>query len=147
MGVFRSEEIGCLKSHYNVLLKSVSELVLVCEDDFELCDDFDNKLKNVLSELPDDFEVLWLGGRKFGKKIGHSEHLFKVENCTGLFGVIYNRPFIPKAMSALAKENKLADWAVSSVLSNGFMTKEKLIKHKAGISTLQKKYVDYPDLR
>lgn len=90
---------------------------------------------------------MWLGGRLFGHKQEYSERLLKITGITGLYGYLVRREYIPVLLSALAKENKLADWAMSSVFKNVFKTKENLVKHKDGHSVIKNKVVTYPDLR
>lgn len=122
-------------------------MTLILEDDFELCDNFDNELKKCFDELPDDFEALWLGGRLVNKGRDYSEHLLKIIETTGAYGYIVHRRFIPKALEALSKENKLTDWALSSVFKNVYRSKKNLVKHRDGFSILKGKKVSYRDLR
>ena len=141
-------EFGCLISHYNVLLNTRSELTLILEDDFELCDDFDEKLVKCLNELPSDFNGLWLGGRRLvGKGKEYSENLLSISGITGTYGYIIHRRFIGKCLAALEKKNKLADWALSSVFEKVYKSKENLVKHKDGYSEIKKQFVSYKDLR
>lgn len=147
MGALNNAEIGCLKSHYNVLLNSDSELTLILEDDFELCNEFDAELKKCLDELPNDFEALWLGGRVIGLRNDYSNNLQTIKATTGSYGYIVHRSFISKALQALSKEDKLADWALSSVFENVYRSKKNLVKHRAGYSIIKGVEVDYKDLR
>lgn len=147
MGSLSSLEIGCSKSHYNVLLNTRSELTLILEDDFELCENFDSEFEKCFNELPNDFECLFLGGRVIGAKKDYSENLYKIKATTGLYGYLVHERFKEKALLALSKENKLADYALSSVFENVYRSKKNLIKHRDGYSTLQEKVVSYKDLR
>lgn len=97
--------------------------------------------------MPEDFEALWLGGRLVGKGKNYSENLLKITETTGAYGYIVHKRFIPKALEALSKERKLADWALSSVFSNVYRSKKNLVKHRDGYSILQGKEVSYKDLR
>lgn len=146
-GLLSPAEVGCLKSHYNVLSKTKSELTLVLEDDFEFADNFEAKLEKCLNELPEDFQALWLGGRLVGRTTDFSENLLKISGITGTYGYIVRKSFIGDVLGALKRENKLADWAMSSVFKNVFKSKENLIKHRAGFSVIQNKFVDYEDLK
>lgn len=147
MGSLGSLEIGCCKSHYNVLSNTRSELTLILEDDFQLCENFDSELEKCFNELPDNFEALFLGGRMITPPRDYSPNLFKIKATTGAYGYLVHRRFISKALNALAKENKLADWALSSVFENVYRSKNNLIKHRDGYSFLQEKEVAYKDLR
>lgn len=145
-GGLSKAELGCLESHYNVLLNTESELTLVLEDDFELCEDFDNELNKCLNELPKDWNALWLGGRVV-KKENYSKNIFSLKATTGTYGYLVRKKFIPKLLTALSKKNKLADWAMSSVFENVYRSKKNLVKHKAGFSEIKGVEVDYKDLR
>lgn len=72
-----------------------------------------------------------------------SHGLFKIKATTGTYGYIVKHSFIPKILEALAKENKLADWAMSSVFENVFRSKKNLVKHRAGHSIIKGKEVTY----
>lgn len=141
-------EIGCLKSHCNVLLQTPYEVTIILEDDFELCNDFDSKLQQCFSELPADFSALWLGGRVVGEVENYSANLYKIKAITGTYGYIVHSNFIPALLKQLAKENKTADWAMCAAFDGKvFKTKENLVLHKAGHSVIKGQYVDYKDLR
>jgi hypothetical protein len=101
----------------------------------------------VLNELPEDFNALWLGGRLFGNRAHYSERLYKVTGITGLYGYLVRSEYIPVLLTALAKENKIADIAISSVLTGAYKTKVNLVKHRDGVSTIKGKFVSYPDLK
>lgn len=139
-------ELGCLISHYNVLSKTKSKYTLVLEDDFELCENFDSKLQQCLDELPADFNALWLGGRTIGDKKDYSKNLYSIKAITGTYGYIVNAKFIPALLRALARQNKLADYAMSSVFENVYKSKENLVKHRNGFSEIKQTVVNYPDL-
>ena len=140
-GNLTGAELGCLKSHRNVLLKTDSELTLILEDDFELCENFDAELKKCLAELPEGWEALWLGGKALGKVEKHSEHLNRISRTTGTYGYIVHHSFIPALLSELNKEMELADYAMSRVFKNVFRSKIDLVKHKAGFSIIRNKVV------
>ncbi len=64
---FRHEvgQWGCRQSHLRILEDSLNEgidSVLIFEDDAEFCPDFNNRLKAFLTELPTDWELVFLGG-------------------------------------------------------------------------------------
>lgn len=100
-----------------------------------------------MRELPDEFNALWLGGRLCGKVDNYSNKLLSISCITGTYGYLVHYKFIPKLLSALNKKNKLADWAMSSVFENVFKSKENLVKHKDGFSTIKKEFISYKDLR
>jgi GR25 family glycosyltransferase involved in LPS biosynthesis len=87
--------IGCALSHkiaFEKVLYGNDEYVLILEDDMWFTDDFNNKLKNVLANLPEPkYDILWLGyhSKKNEQIINES---FQVPNkLYGLFGYIINK--------------------------------------------------------
>jgi len=131
----------------NVLLKTDSELTLILEDDFQLCENFDVELKKVLGELPNDFQALWLGGRIVGERENYSDSLMKIKGITGTYGYIVNHLFIDSLIHELSKEDKLADWSMSRAFKSVYKTKRNLVKHRDGYSYILNKEVEYKDLR
>lgn len=106
-------------------------------------EDFDFELSKCLLELPENWNALWLGGVVWKGKEDYSDNLLKIGGTTGTYGYIVKHSFIPKILEALAKENKLADWAMSSVFENVFRSKNNLVKHRAGYSIIKGKDVTY----
>lgn len=135
-----------MRSHKKALLKTNADYILILEDDFILCENFDTELLRCINELPVSFEVLWLGGRVVGGCENYSERLNRIKFATGLYGVLINSKFKTTMLEALSKENKLADWCLNGIAEKCFMSKNKLIKHSSGYSYIQNKEVNYIDL-
>jgi GR25 family glycosyltransferase involved in LPS biosynthesis len=60
-------EIGCFLSHYFIWKKIIelNKSCLIFEDDANPCNDFSNKLNNILEKgTPDNFDILWIGIRQ-----------------------------------------------------------------------------------
>jgi GR25 family glycosyltransferase involved in LPS biosynthesis len=67
---------GCHNSHTRLMEKIVNSedmLYLIFEDDVELCDNFNEKLVNIIETLPKDWELLFLGGHNKGEKVRYNE--------------------------------------------------------------------------
>ena len=65
---------GCYDSHLRLVnnLKSQNfKYYLIFEDDVEVCDNFIENLQNTLNKLPNDWELLFLGGWNVGEKINY----------------------------------------------------------------------------
>ena len=57
-------EISLVMKHYTAfqdVLKNTHQNVVVFEDDIILCDDFDIKLNRYINQLPDNYDILWIG--------------------------------------------------------------------------------------
>lgn len=62
----RSGEYGCFLSHYEIWKYVKNNSIPYCciyEDDVNFSKDYNTKLYQLLKELPDDFNILYLGGR------------------------------------------------------------------------------------
>ena len=57
-------EISLSMKHFAALRDAVFnnyQNVVIFEDDIILCDDFDSKLDSYLDQLPEDYDILWIG--------------------------------------------------------------------------------------
>tara|TARA_Y100000389_G_C17470670_1_gene530362 strand:- start:3628 stop:5007 length:1380 start_codon:yes stop_codon:yes gene_type:complete len=62
----RDGEIGCLLSHYEIWKYMITVGVPFCciyEDDAQFSNNYTERLHKILLELPEDFNILYLGGR------------------------------------------------------------------------------------
>ena len=75
---FENGSAGSVKSHIEVL-KNVSGNLLVCEDDVCFIDQAREIFELAVSELPEDWDMLYLGANPKIPQIRHSDHLFKSE--------------------------------------------------------------------
>lgn len=97
-------EIGCFLSHY-FIWKKIIELdkpCLIFEDDALICNEFSDKLNNILQKgVPENFDILWIGIRqnyiqkkiyneiiKPNKKNFFNDHFYNYVD-------IHNNPFYP----------------------------------------------------
>lgn len=139
-----------MRSHLGVIEKAKAEglpYVLILEDDIRFCEGFDKRLKDVLSELPEDWDALWLGGQVI-KARGYSKNLKTLQAGTGGYGVLFRETMYDDLVATLKKEQWQADLSYMKLQSDFkcFRTVENLILHTPGISTILKKYVSYPKL-
>jgi GR25 family glycosyltransferase involved in LPS biosynthesis len=98
---------GCALSHTNIWKEMIAEghrAVLILEDDAQFTHDFDTELAKVWSQVPDDFDIIYLGcGIKCGdsgivptivnKVLGHTpepidENILSVKGSIGFYGYI-----------------------------------------------------------
>lgn len=118
------------------------------EDDIQFRENFDTLLESALSELPEDWDALWLGGT-VNKVRPYSASLKRLQAGTGGYGVLFKETMYPKLIEILKKEMYQADVSYMKLQPefNCFRTVQNLVLHKAGFSTIQKRHVDYPSLR
>lgn len=122
--------------------------VVVFEDDIELRESFDTLLQEALDELPANWDALWLGGTTV-KAVPYSTRIKKLIAGTGGYGIIFRNTMYQPIIEILKKEMYLADISYMKLQPefNCFRTAQNLVLHKAGYSTIQKRHVDYPELR
>jgi GR25 family glycosyltransferase involved in LPS biosynthesis len=106
---------GCALSHHRVwedALRNGYSKILVFEDDSIIPDDFDVKVRDVVSELPKSYDCIFLGcqffcrNESFAEKLGHSlmgtapeslnDSINRVSGSMGSHAVIYTDTFMKK---------------------------------------------------
>lgn len=95
---FKKGEFGCFLSHVIIWKKMIDENIdkaIVYEDDCVFISDFNIKLENIISELPKEFNILWIGGKTFSnyqsdinQPISNYISIFNEKNPYGTFAYI-----------------------------------------------------------
>lgn len=133
--------LGVLMSYLN-LFKKISELdspAITFEDDVEIDDSFDDKLKMILSELPNDFDYCYLGyGDTNVEKIPFSENLSIPKGMiTCLPSLIISPNGAKKLIEKLKNIDNQIDTALYSRLSDFkvYTSNERIVKIKNEFTT------------
>tara|TARA_B100001094_G_C18157461_1_gene787293 strand:+ start:1085 stop:1816 length:732 start_codon:yes stop_codon:yes gene_type:complete len=85
--------LGCSLSHMRAIYDSVSNMYsncLILEDDVFFSEDYFNRMNIGLSELSDDWDILYLGGSPKDKLIPISSQLSKPKNMLGTIAYAIN---------------------------------------------------------
>jgi GR25 family glycosyltransferase involved in LPS biosynthesis len=109
---------GCALSHHKVweqMLKNGYSSILVFEDDAIIPEGFDEKVRNVMSKLPNDYDVVFLGChffcdsksviQKTYQKLTNTEpkqfaeDIQQVQGSMGTHAILYTRSFVQKIVS------------------------------------------------
>lgn len=146
--------MACLRSHLEVLkiardkgLKNV----LILEDDVYFADGFKEKLDKVMQDLPDNWDALHLGGTDHPTRRAKffTMHLNKCDYTTGAFGIVINETIFDFLIEKISEEKKQVDIYYAELQNklNWFRTKENLVKHRNGWSTIKEKEVEYKNLQ
>lgn len=142
---FELGHLGCKDSHRRLLSKIYDDgldYCLVFEDDVELCDDFEFKLSSIIKELPEDWDMLYLGGWNLGEKKSYTNTLDIAETVYTTHSYLIRRKFIPLLINQLdTDECKKVD-VVFSVLQKQhkcFITSPILCWQRMGFSDIQNK--------
>ena len=82
---------GCRLSHLGVLEKYINEdRILIFEDDIHFLQYPQQALEKAFNELPEDWDLLYLGISPLKKYERYSEHLFKVNGGYTTHAILYN---------------------------------------------------------
>jgi len=101
--------IGTLLSHTNLWKKienEDNEIVLILEDDSVVVNDFNNLLENSHKEVPNDWDIIYVGSNKLkGTKL--SDNIFVptegnfIGYNSGMFGYLIKKSSIPKLLNII----------------------------------------------
>jgi len=143
--------LGCVLSHIKAIeLAKENNLksVIILEDDVELINDFDNKFNKCFSELPNNWDLLYLSGTKYRNTTQYSENLYTCDGYWGTFGYVINSSIYDLVLNEWQKLNLTADHALIklSAAINVFVSKDKLVLHKDGYSFITNDYRELPHL-
>jgi len=99
--VMKKGEIGCALTHYKLWERIVNEKIdcmLILEDDVILCDNFNEKLKEVLSQVT-DFDMLYLGRRpKNNNELKVNKNIMKAKYSYGTHAYLMSYNGAQKAL-------------------------------------------------
>ena len=111
----------------------------------EFADNFMERLNICMSELPDDWDVLYLNGTEHKVSGTYTANLKKVNGMWGCFGYIVNKRAYDAIIEGLDKGNESVDgWMVYAARTmNFYRTSQPLIYHLVGYSYRQDKEVNY----
>jgi GR25 family glycosyltransferase involved in LPS biosynthesis len=93
--------LGCKLTHQYILIDAIQEnlnCIAIYEDDAVMVDDFQAKLKNVLDNLPDDWEMLYLGTQHRDNPIYENPCCLRCTNCHRTHSIVYRGAGIRKVL-------------------------------------------------
>ena len=85
--------VGCAMSHKTIweeVVKTKADLVLILEDDAVILPNFARKISAIISELPEEWDILYLGSGQHTIEKRISPHLAQPSRIYGLFGYVLN---------------------------------------------------------
>jgi GR25 family glycosyltransferase involved in LPS biosynthesis len=144
--------IGCWDSHRRLLLHAKNNnynAVMILEDDVEFSINFKENLKTLLSELPDDWDLLYLGGWNVGETINYSKSLNVAKLVYTTHAYIIRDKFINTALESINSRKWKIDVLMSEALPKGncFIANPSIAWQKPGFSDIVNKVTDNKHLR
>jgi GR25 family glycosyltransferase involved in LPS biosynthesis len=144
-------EYACIQSHLKALKyakKQGFECVAIFEDDVLFTDSFSKDFQVYLSELPDNFHILYLGG-SFGRPPQYYDKFFSKQVYTwGAFAYVVHKRAYTNLINILSKANKIVDAMYIDYQKQYLCIKpnKKLVIHPQGVSTIKEKFVNYQNI-
>lgn len=121
-------QIGTIYSHLNIIKTAKKENlnnVLILEDDIKFHNDVISLFNEWNSEIPEDWDMIFLGGNHIGnnpwspgKLIPITEHIFKVTYCLALHCYAVKNTLYDKLIDSLSNIDKPADVIIADFQSN-----------------------------
>lgn len=100
----RNGQWGCYQSHKAILERC--ETLMVMEDDCILMPDYKEKLVECMSELPEDWDILYLGGWKVHTE-PYSDNLLRAERVLTTHGYIVRDKFTHTLLNEMKNIDKV----------------------------------------
>lgn len=138
-------QIGCTLSHFSILkncLENQYKNYLILEDDFEIDLDensFLEKLQACLQDLPNDWDVLYLGGNltnEYGQFpiAKYSKNLYQVNSCHTTHAIAINHKAASKIANTIGEITDIVKWISNNGTIDVFLSKIFLKKNNCFIS-------------
>ena len=136
--------IGCLDSHrrlINLAKKDNIETLMVMEDDIEVDKEFNIKLEKIMNQLPEDWDLLYLGGWNVGENKKYSELLDVAEKVLTTHAFIVKNKFFDTIIDGFNVRDWKVDVLLSDVLIKGkcFIANPTIAWQKEGFSDIENK--------
>jgi len=141
---------GCAKSHLKVISDQSNFPFVVFEDDCVMLEDW-AVVENAITQLPSDWDALWLGGTVTRKLQRYSDSLYRVKRTHCLHAVIYNSQrmidYVLENFKVKEGEKSIIDLFYFDVQEkfNCYITYPICATQRKGYSDISEKDVDYYD--
>lgn len=112
-------DIGCTLSHFKVLeLAKKKGLLNYCvfEDDVELADNFNERIKEIMPYVPDDYDMLYFGGNHNLPVIKVNEHIARMQRTFTTHAMVIKHT-VYDALAEIWSKNEKVDVGISSLHS------------------------------
>ncbi len=145
-------DLGCTLSHLKVVKLAKErgyENYFVFEDDVELSEDFNEIIGRRMSQVPIDWDMIYLGGNHDQPLIPINDAVSKMTRTFTTHAMGIYKSAYDAMIEVWGKENDKVDIGLSSLHSkmNCYVFRPHLAFQRAGFSDILEKYDDYQHLR
>jgi len=144
---------GCHDSHTRLINKIIdddnSELFMIFEDDVELCDNFIEKMENIINSLPNDWELLFLGGWNVGEKIKYNQYVNLANKVYCMHAYVFKYETAKKLLNKFNERIYKVDVLLAELLPqlNAYICEPTIAWQRAGFSNIENKITNNVHLR
>lgn len=143
---------GCHDSHLRLIDKIKNEkynYYLIFEDDVEVCDNFIDNLESVINKLPEDWELLFLGGWNVGDKKTYCDNIDIAEKVYCMHAYIFKSNIVDKLYKKYSSRKYKVDVLLAELLPElkAYICNPTIAWQKPGFSNIENKVTDNKHLR
>lgn len=144
--------VGCVLSHRNIIQKAKEKgykQILIFEDDVVFCDDLNKKFEEFYKHVPNDWDMLYLGGNHNGKLEMISEHVGKAVQTYTTHAYAIRESVYDVAIKLLSKATYEVDVTLSLIQQsfNAYVLRPHLAWQRDGYSDILNRNVNYDFLK
>ena len=134
--------MGCWDSHrrlFNKIKEENTEYTLIMEDDVDLVENFNERLNEVISELPNDWDLLYLGGWNVGDIVKYSSKLNHAKKVYTTHAFIVRQKYVDTIIKGINERQWKVDVLISDILplGNCFICSPTLAWQREGFSDIE----------
>ncbi len=144
--------LGCNLSHYLIITAAMImglDAIMVFEDDIVLAENFTARMDECLQDLPQDWDMIMLGGNHQEKTLPVTDRLHRVQKSFTTHAYIIRFPMY----EALLQRMQAFDQPMDNILSgmqpvwNVFVTNPPMAWQRAGYSDIEGRAMNYDFLK
>jgi GR25 family glycosyltransferase involved in LPS biosynthesis len=143
---------GCYDSHVRLIEKTINddaELFIIFEDDVEVTDNFMDKLETIINNVPENWELLFLGGWNVGEKIKINDYVDLAEKVYCMHAYMFKPETAKKLLNKFKNRVYKIDVLLCELLPdiNAYICNPTLAWQRPGFSNIEYKETDNTHLK
>lgn len=145
-------DVGCTLTHCKILQDAIDKnytKILVLEDDVVFSDDLNNLFDEYLGMVPDDWDMIYLGGNHINEPIYINEHVYRVTHTYTTHAYAIKRKVFSEVLELQKNAKKQVDVYYSDLQKtlNCYVIKPHLAWQRDSFSDIQNRFMSYPFLK